>query len=191
MQRLGKERTTLDLSRLMPKKGKKDVGYYCNCGPTVSGIKLGTFFNPEAQAITDRVAQLKTPQDQNTVEPDQPAGRETDPDSAAVLIDRFHQDFGTREDIEPDYACLLMEAGPGPEMEKEVSKIKNFDTISRNLPGKISSRTRLIMMKLGIIQTHGKGRNGVKPSYSSSKRWKTIRFGRRSLAHRCRKIVDA
>jgi hypothetical protein len=22
-----------DLSRLMPKKGKRDVGYYCNCGP--------------------------------------------------------------------------------------------------------------------------------------------------------------
>ena len=26
--------TTLDLSRLMPKNGKKDLGYYCNCGPT-------------------------------------------------------------------------------------------------------------------------------------------------------------
>ncbi len=26
--------TTLDLSRLIPKNGKKDVGYYCNCGPT-------------------------------------------------------------------------------------------------------------------------------------------------------------
>jgi hypothetical protein len=24
----------LDLSGLMPKKGKRDVGYYCNCGPT-------------------------------------------------------------------------------------------------------------------------------------------------------------
>ena len=94
--------------------------------------KLGTFFNPEAQAITDRVAQLQALENQSTVEPDQPAGRETDPDSAAVLIDRFHQDFGTREDIEPDYACLLMEAGPGPEMEKEVSKIKNFDTIPQS-----------------------------------------------------------
>jgi hypothetical protein len=94
--------------------------------------KLGTFFNPEAQAITDRVAQLQALDNQSTVEPDQPAGRESDPDSAAVLIDWFHQDFGTRDDVKPDYACLLMEAGPGPEMEKEVSKIKDFDTIPQS-----------------------------------------------------------
>ncbi len=31
--------TEMDLSRLMPKKGKKDVGYYCNCGPT--GHEMG------------------------------------------------------------------------------------------------------------------------------------------------------
>ena len=95
--------------------------------------KLGIFFNPEAQqAITDRVAQLQALEDQSTVEADQPAGRESDSDSASVLIDRFHQDFGTREDIKPDYACLLMAAGPGPEKEKEVSKIKKFDTIPQS-----------------------------------------------------------
>ena len=27
------------LSQLLPKKGKKDVGYYCNCGPTGHGMK--------------------------------------------------------------------------------------------------------------------------------------------------------
>jgi hypothetical protein len=28
-----------DLDRLLPKKGKKDVGYYCNCGPTGHDMK--------------------------------------------------------------------------------------------------------------------------------------------------------
>jgi hypothetical protein len=28
-----------DLNQLLPKKGKKDVGYYCNCGPTGHEMK--------------------------------------------------------------------------------------------------------------------------------------------------------
>ena len=52
--------------------------------------QLGGFFNPEAQADTDRVAQLRREEPEGPVEPDHPAGRETEVDSATVPIDHRH-----------------------------------------------------------------------------------------------------
>jgi hypothetical protein len=49
-----------------------------------------------------------------------------------VLSDCYHKDFGSEFDVEPDYACLLMETGQGAEMDKEVSKIKNFEIIPQS-----------------------------------------------------------
>ena len=92
--------------------------------------KLGGFFNPEAQKITESVAQAKKDNEVRLEEPDQAAGREEADVSAAVLIDRLSEDFDERE---TDYAFFVTEVlGQGPETEKVVSKIKEFEKIPRS-----------------------------------------------------------
>ena len=92
--------------------------------------KLGGFFNPEAQKITEEVAQAKQDREVRFEDSDQPAGREEADVSAAVLIDRLSDDFDERE---PDCAFLGTEVlCQGPEMIKEVSMIANFEKIPQS-----------------------------------------------------------
>jgi hypothetical protein len=75
--------------------------------------KLGEFFNPEAQMITDRVGATGESATTPTADPINQSGRE---DTVIVLIDPLDEDFDTI----PDFAFLVAEVenNLSPEQKK-------------------------------------------------------------------------